>query len=1566
MGEERTVKNQTKSSRRLLRKTNQAGFTILEVMVASSILSMAILGGVSLQSSLMTNTRKSNDKAFASEKVLQMFEEIRSHTEGNQEDFDSSLASYSDGANYNLVLSTDRFASNPADPISKNRQLEGKWRFVRQVQIEPLPNDEYARRVSVTMWYADGSGQPVDRERPLAAIAGILKTNIPRTPPTQVYDFFVISIANAPSWWSNLFDFKPAYDAVFGDLEFRNPGLKLRKRYISNLAYGRDPFYLPHTNTEFTAEHASNRLPWTYYYPGKVIATNAGNTLKEDFAFRQINTRVRGDAPGGNTSKIFHITERDNLNQFRPAAMADEFNHGLRSADQRAMERRLKGMSGFISSNDIISNPDLAIVKDAMQQPSLVSFLDGMNRGEYRNSMLSNMHAELTPLPPVTNFSYAAKIPRDERNTTAGTGVGQRDFFARERVVSHPEQLFYANGDTDAMRWRVYAYDMPGFGIPLDSAATNSDTSANRALKNVPHINFFIPTDGTGRNGVFPAQPGYLTNPFFDPATTMTGNEDLVLWPEKIIGNENLQYQYRRTVDHWRKNPNTNTFSGNTPDTWSIALSDITNPLTPIGNLKSRFLVATSRDIFFTDEANDTVNNSEVQRLGNVLGYGTNAMGTWIAFAPTDPIGSMATVAAVNTPATTALQNLVGAGDKIRLNAGMASAGIPPTNLENLDVLYGQAGLNGGIDISNTAATVANRVLNWSAEWNGTAPAGANVAASIPAGAIVLRVSNPTMGHTEANPVVTRHRDFDIGYNPTVFGQTRNGISVNLYNTPTRHGRHAASNTGLPIERRLYGLEYIPSPVNNGSIVNPVGDDVFSDDFRTDLTDNRAANLIYTRAGGAGTAAGNDAPGARALNTARWVLHLKPDAGVFGTNLNNQTIAAETRLIGGQTGNNLVGNLAHLEDGLNGDGDPHRPDDVGTGANENETLRTNLYNVSRTYTYRGTSFDAVVPKSEQTQYMGDPRHMPYADVKALNNYNSSFFCPRNAGDENCDSGNIGFGFRDRAFTNDNTAHATTDEMGGYDGYTYDGRYGGLNGIDVDVHKAYNMYIEGIMSSNSIYNTIAGYTNYIISLGGGIGQRGSHTYAYQIKESPWVSTATSANQGNGEGNATISERGSGGRLRMITSVAPNTASIQNQRQRWSGFHYLGELFPDEYYDFWKENGNLPDSIYANTDDLDLDGDGTTQTAPANINGQTARFYRARYSETPFNLARRERITQEGAVSDFYNGSSDPGTESSRIKHSTNSGNGVLQGNPTAAGRFLSDAFNLSLPETITSTRSFCISSGSCTNPNGSTGAEYTTPFMRGRRNTIKYLNLTGPSQGTVTNTATENTTFYRFGTTLNAASSLIKLSREEVTTGGTTTPADPAKIGYAVINGLDQGMLFGAQSLSRLAQAATLQGFLEGGDRTIPGAATGRVVMLPRLEMTEPDPNKIQTIGNQNVVFKADWLRWDLRKYSPSYPANWYDSAPLQFNAMYSADNGETWKYVNTNNNVPEEKKGKYNSAEQLLGSAAYTMTTPQQTWNFTWDAATLSEGDYLLKIEVYRQGYDVGYSYHQLFLTFKD
>jgi hypothetical protein len=215
---------------------------------------------------------------------------------------------------------------------------------------------------------------------------------------------------------------------------------------------------------------------------------------------------------------------------------------------------------------------------------------------------------------------------------------------------------------------------------------------------------------------------------------------------------------------------------------------------------------------------------------------------------------------------------------------------------------------------------------------------------------------------------------------------------------------------------------------------------------------------------------------------------------------------------------------------------------------------------------------------------------------------------------------------------------------------------------------------------------------------------------------------------------------------------------------------------------------------------------------------------------------------------------------------------------------------------------------------------------------------------------------------NVASGLIKITREAF--GGTAANAD--LVGYAVINGLEQGSLFGAQSLSRLAQAATLQGFMEGGDRDIPGDSAGRIVPLPRVEIIDPDPNKIWSGSSIGVKFNVKWSRWDDRKYSPSYPNAWYDSTPLQFNAMYSEDNGRNWKYVNSDTPVLPEMLAKYNPDERIEDFLdAYTMTSPTQNWEFPWDISGFSSGTYLLRVNANRESFDQGLSYHEMFITIK-
>ncbi len=95
----------------------QQGFSLVEVIVAAAILSTVTVGASSFQSAMMQKTIRNNDKSFASEKALQMYDEMRSFVQSNQESFITSLDNFSDGNGYSWSLTTSAGSvENPADP----------------------------------------------------------------------------------------------------------------------------------------------------------------------------------------------------------------------------------------------------------------------------------------------------------------------------------------------------------------------------------------------------------------------------------------------------------------------------------------------------------------------------------------------------------------------------------------------------------------------------------------------------------------------------------------------------------------------------------------------------------------------------------------------------------------------------------------------------------------------------------------------------------------------------------------------------------------------------------------------------------------------------------------------------------------------------------------------------------------------------------------------------------------------------------------------------------------------------------------------------------------------------------------------------------------------------------------------------------------------------------------------------------------------------------------------------------------------------------------------------------
>ena len=162
-------------------------------------------------------------------------------------------------------------------------------------------------------------------------------------------------------------------------------------------------------------------------------------------------------------------------------------------------------------------------------------------------------------------------------------------------------------------------------------------------------------------------------------------------------------------------------------------------------------------------------------------------------------------------------------------------------------------------------------------------------------------------------------RPYEMSYEVGYVSSPEPYTWIKLYNTPLV--TPVVSNKGLDPAERLYGLEYIPSPVQVGT------------QFTQEL----------------------DTPGGAGIpkNTARWEIQLPPVvfdsafSGGFGGNV-DRVVTVTTR-IGDDTTTGVTWPVANQ---------PH--------------------NVSRTYTWWASSAEAV-PVTERYQFQGDPRLNPYLD-----------------------------------------------------------------------------------------------------------------------------------------------------------------------------------------------------------------------------------------------------------------------------------------------------------------------------------------------------------------------------------------------------------------------------------------------------------------------------------------------------------------------------------------------------------------------------------------------------------
>jgi prepilin-type N-terminal cleavage/methylation domain-containing protein len=502
-----------------MKKFNQRGVTLVELMIAVAILGAMSSAVIIARTFMAKQTVITNQRAFATQKAIQMFEELKALV-GGEETPISTLDGYSDGTLYNSVLTTDTNvdtappgSGNAATPASGNIKVNGAWRYVRQVQVIRLANDPYAREVIVSVWLNAGGpttllpqsvpgSNPLVPVQPLAQIAGILRSIQSLTPPTQVMDLYLLDIENTEGWWAPVPSMVSTYKTVIQNIESStNNSLIIRPHFITRSSYGRDAYYTPYINyASGTDQTATN---WAYLYPGLAPEdSSAGeafffyqppnpsspsqNTIIDTGRFNVDGTTILPSAPLASQGLTYAYSA------------ADQFNNAVRYPDELATYNSVVSQVAAAGISTL-SNP-LTEISERMLIEGMLS-----SPASFTNAMIVNLHGEMLPLPPMRDYSDAAKDPANIvfggiSTSQGGAAVSWNTLNAR--VVTHPELLYYpgASAGSVTMNLRVYAYydgmdDIYGKLDSLPSAGGHASTISGSVTYDpkLPAMSVYIP-----------------------------------------------------------------------------------------------------------------------------------------------------------------------------------------------------------------------------------------------------------------------------------------------------------------------------------------------------------------------------------------------------------------------------------------------------------------------------------------------------------------------------------------------------------------------------------------------------------------------------------------------------------------------------------------------------------------------------------------------------------------------------------------------------------------------------------------------------------------------------------------------------------------------------------------------------------------------------------------------------------------------------------------------------------------------------------------------------------------
>lgn len=465
------MKNRTIKGRK-----SEQGYSLIEVLIVMAVLVVVTQAFTVFLSFVATNTTQFRRQTFATNKAVEMLEELRSLINDDVASV-QVLDAYSDSidasANYNpmtrYTLTTKRDVTHPggntandaaaaSNPVSGNPIIGSQgYVFCRHIEVKKDAKDANIRKVYVRIWEAvpnKGTASTVTptaaSNKPIAEVYGVLKSLGSGNVPTQVIDMYFVAVESVPGWWTLLANLQPLMDTARIGMQARNPGLKIRQHWVRRMSYGRDPEYTPEINKAVRADTQAS-LAKTYIYPGSILFDNGA-----------VNYFYTPDWFKGRMNVDGAIVPNDNY------PIADQYNHAVRYPD----EQGLYAMHQRISAN-----------KGEVAEPSLRMLQEKLNSGDPSviNSIVINLHGELVPVVPLRNYDDAAKDPA---YFTAQAATSQRGF----RLVTHPTKLSYktVGAGIDPVLFKVYAYDTN----PIGDNPVNVTTEAS-AIINVGTL--FVP-----------------------------------------------------------------------------------------------------------------------------------------------------------------------------------------------------------------------------------------------------------------------------------------------------------------------------------------------------------------------------------------------------------------------------------------------------------------------------------------------------------------------------------------------------------------------------------------------------------------------------------------------------------------------------------------------------------------------------------------------------------------------------------------------------------------------------------------------------------------------------------------------------------------------------------------------------------------------------------------------------------------------------------------------------------------------------------------------------------------